>query len=60
VSTGTLSAITDKIIHTVKEWQAQPLTSIYPIVWLDAIHYKIRENRKVAGKAVNTSLDTEL
>ncbi len=39
VSTGTLSAITDKIIHTVKEWQARPLASIYPIVWLDTIHY---------------------
>jgi len=38
VSTGTLSAVTDKIIHTVKEWQARPLESIYPIVWLDAIH----------------------
>jgi len=56
VSTGTLSAITDKIIHTVKEWQARPLESIYPIVWLDAIHYKIRENGRVLGKAVYTIL----
>jgi len=38
VSTGTLSTITDKIIHTVKEWQARPWASICPIVWLDAIH----------------------
>jgi transposase-like protein len=60
VSTGTLSAITDKIIHTVKEWQARPLASIYPIVWLDAIHYKIRENGKVAGKAVHTILGVNL
>lgn len=60
VSTGTLSAITDKIIHTVKEWQARPLASIYPIVWLDAIHYKIRENGKVAGKAVYTILGVNL
>lgn len=56
VSTGTLSAITDKIIHTVKEWQARPLESIYPIVWLDAIHYKIREDGKVVSKAVYTIL----
>jgi len=56
VSTGTLSAVTDKIIHTVKEWQARPLESVYPIVWLDAIHYKIRENGKVNGKAVYTIL----
>jgi len=60
VSTGTLSIITDKIIHTVKEWQARPLASIYPIVWLDAIHYKIRENGKVAGKAVYTILGVNL
>lgn len=60
VSTGTLSAITDKIIHTVKEWQSRPLASIYPIVWLDAIHYKIRENGKVAGKAVYTILGVNL
>ena len=60
VSTGTLSAITDKIIHTVKEWQARPLASIYPIVWLDAIHYKIRENGKVASKAVYTILGVNL
>jgi len=60
VSTGTLSAITDKIIHTIKEWQARPLASIYPIVWLDAIHYKIRENGKVAGKAVHTILGVNL
>lgn len=60
ISTGTLSSVTDKIIHTVKEWQARPLESIYPIVWLDAIHYKIRENGKVLGKAVYTILGVNL
>ena len=60
VSTGTLSAVTDKIIHAVKEWQARPLESIYPIVWLDAIHYKIRDNGKVVGKAVYTILGVNL
>ena len=60
VSTGTLSAITDKIIQTVKEWQARPLASIFPIVWLDAIHYKMRENGKVVGKAVYTILGVNL
>ena len=60
VSTGTLAAVTDKIIHTVKEWQARPLESIYPIVWLDAIHYKIRENGKVITKAVYIILGVNL
>ncbi len=60
VSTGTLTSVTDKIIQTVKEWQARPLESIYPIVWLDAIHYKIRENGKVSSKAVYTILGVNL
>jgi len=60
VSKGTLTAITDKIIHTVKEWQARPLESIYPIVWLDAIHYKIREDGKVLSKAIYTILGVNI
>ena len=59
-SPGTLSAITDKIIQTVKEWQARPLASIFPIVWLDAIHYKMREKGKVVSKAVYTILGVNL
>ena len=60
VSTGTLSSVTDKIINTVKEWQGRPLETIYPIVWLDAIHYKIRENGKVISKAVYTILGVNI
>jgi len=60
ISNGTLSAVTDKIIHTVKEWQARPLENVYPIVWLDAIHYKIKENGKVCSKAVYTILGVNI
>ncbi len=60
ISNATLSAITDKIIHTVKEWQARPLENVYPIVWLDAINYKIRENGKVSNKAVYTILGVNI
>ena len=56
VSTGTISAITDKIIPVVKAWQQRPLDSHYPFVWLDAIHYKIRENARYETKAVYTVL----
>ncbi len=45
-SKATISAVTDKIIPLLKEWQQRPLESIYPFVWLDAIHYKIKENGK--------------
>ena len=60
ISKGTLTAITDKIIQTVKEWRARALESIYPIVWLDAIHYKIREDGKVLSKAVYTILGVNI
>ena len=43
VSMAALSAITDKLIDAVKAWQARPLETVYPFVWLDAIHYKIRD-----------------
>jgi len=60
VSTGTLSAVTDKILQTVKQWQGRPLESTYPIVWLDAIHYKIRESGKVISKAIYTILGVNI
>lgn len=56
VSTGTISAITDKVIPVVKAWQQRPLDSHYPFVWLDAIHYKIRDNGRYETKAVYTVL----
>jgi len=60
ISKGTLSAITDKIISKVKEWQARPLEELYPFVWLDAIHYKIKEDGKYISKAVYTVLGVRL
>jgi len=52
VSTGKLSAITDKIIPYIQEWQGRRLEPIYSIVWLDAMHFKVRENGQVISKAV--------
>ncbi|WP_415396238.1 IS256 family transposase [Sulfurimonas sp. CS5] len=57
---ATISSITDKIIPLRKEWQQRPLESIYPFVWLDAIHYKIKENGKYISKAVYTILGVGL
>ena len=56
VSTATISTITDKLIDEVKAWRARPLDSVYPFVWLDAIHYKIREKGRYQTKAVYTVL----
>jgi putative transposase len=51
-SKATISAVTDKVIPLLKEWQQRPLETIYPFVWLDAIHYKVKENGKYVFKAV--------
>ncbi|GGD50105.1 IS256 family transposase [Malaciobacter pacificus] len=56
ISTATISTITDKIITKVKEWQSRPLDTIYPFVWLDAIHYKVKDGGKYVSKAVYTIL----
>jgi transposase-like protein len=52
ISHATLSSITDRIIPQIKEWQARPLESVYCIVWLDAMHYKVKDEGKIASRAV--------
>ena len=52
VSSGKLSQITDKVIPELEAWRARPLEALYPIVYLDAVHFKVRENGRVASKAM--------
>lgn len=52
ISAATLSAITDKVIPLVKEWQSRPLDSVYCIVWLDAMYYKVKEDGKMITRCV--------
>lgn len=51
-STATISRVTDKILPLIQEWRGRPLDSVYPFVWLDAIHYKIRHEGRVMNRAV--------
>jgi putative transposase len=60
VSDGTINAITDRVIPTIREWQSRPLERLYAIVWMDAIHFKIREDGKVITKAVYTILGVNM
>lgn len=60
VPNGTINAITDKLIPELKAWQERELEPIYPIVWLDAIHYKIKDNGRFVMKAVYTILGVNL
>jgi transposase-like protein len=47
-----LAQITDKIIPELKAWQARPLEDVYPIMWLDAMHFKVKEEGKIMHKAL--------
>ena len=52
ISPETLSSITERILPLIKEWQARPLEELYCIVWMDAIHYKVKDQGKVKSRAV--------
>lgn len=56
VSTSKISLITDKLLPLITEWRNRPLDSVYPIVFLDAMHFKVRVEGKVVPKAFYTVL----
>ena len=54
-SEGFISDVTDKILPQIKEWQNRPLSAIYPIIFIDAIHFSVRDDsviRKLAAYVV--------
>jgi transposase-like protein len=50
VSADMVSTITDKVLPLVQEWQNRPLSSLYAVLYLDGIHFKVREGGKVVNK----------
>lgn len=60
ISNATISAVTDKLIPELKQWQQRSLESHYPFFWLDAIHYKVKEDGRYGSKAVYTVLGLNL
>jgi putative transposase len=61
VSATLVSNITDKIVNTATEWQNRPLETMYPIVFFDAIHYKVKdETKRVISKAAYTCLGVDV
>ncbi len=60
VSAATISAITDKVWSLVEAWQSRPLAPLYAILYLDAIHLKIRQKSKVENVAVHVVLGVDL
>ena len=59
-SKATISAVTDKIIPMLNEWKTRPLETVYPFVFLDAIHYKVKEDGKYIAKAFYTVLGVKV
>ena len=55
-SNGTINAVTDKLLPEPQAWREPDLEAIYPILWLNAIHYKIKENGRYISKAAYTIL----
>ena len=51
LSAEMVSKITDKILPEIKEWQARPLNPVYPFVFMDCIHYKVREDGRILSRA---------
>ena len=60
ISTTTLSQITDRIIPEIKQWQNRPLESLYAIMFLDAMHFKVKEEGKISNKAIYTIIGVNL
>ena len=56
ISDSTISRITDKILPIVKEWQSRPLEAVYPIVFLDAVHFHVRSEGQIVKKAVYVAI----
>ena len=56
VSPALISNVTDAVIDEVRAWQCRPLDAVYPIVYLDALMVKMRDNGQVANRAVYVAI----
>ena len=60
LSPSMISTITDKVLASAAEWQNRMLDEIYPIVYMDAIHFKVRDEHKIVTKAAYICLGVDL
>jgi transposase-like protein len=60
VSAGLVSQVTNAVIEQVRQWQARPLDEIYPIVYLDCLVLKIRQDKRVIKKSIYLALGVNL
>lgn len=60
VSAALISKVTDKILEGIHQWQTRPLCDVYPVLFMDAIFYKVRQEGKVISKAAYTCLGIDI
>lgn len=60
VSPTLISRVTDKVLEQITQWQSRPLDAIYPVVYLDCIVIKIRDNQRVINKAIYLALGVNM
>lgn len=60
ISASTISTVTEKVWSLVESWQNRPLEAVYPVIYLDAIHFKIRREGKVSNTAVHIVLGVDV
>lgn len=60
ISSTLISSVTDAVMEDVKTWQNRPLDALYPIVYLDCIHVKVRENSAVRNKALYLAIGVNM
>ncbi len=60
VSAGLVSQVTNAVLEQVREWQARPLDEVYPIVYLDSLVLKIRQDKRVIKKSIYLALGVNL
>ncbi|MDK0954740.1 IS256-like element ISCpe3 family transposase [Clostridium perfringens] len=60
LSPSDISHITDKVLVAAAEWQNRMLDKVYPIVYMDAIHFKVREDNKIVSKAAYICLGIDM
>ena len=57
-SEGFISDVMDKLLPQIEEWQKRPLSEIYPVVFIDAIHYSVRDNNVIRKLAAYVILES--
>ena len=60
VSPALISSVTDEVLDEVKTWQNRQLDEVYPIIYLDAIQFKVRDNGHVKNKAIYLAIGVQL